>query len=231
MSPPALRALVVDDTPSMRALIESVLRRAGHEVASAEDGARALELFRSERYDIVLMDLQMPDLDGAEVARAMRRHEKDAGLPRVPLLVLTADASPDAVAACLAAGFDAHVRKPFERAELLAAVAAAARSPAASHAPDSVRADAEFADMIPGFLADRRAETPELALAARTGDFERVATAAHRLIGSGGSYGFARLSALARELEKAALERDAARVEARLEAVAAYLRDVTVVYD
>ncbi|MDX6769681.1 MAG: response regulator [Elusimicrobiota bacterium] len=221
----ALRVLVVDDTAHMRLLVQSVLERAGHAVDCADGGEEALRLFARRDYDAVVMDLQMPGLDGPETARRMREDERLRGRPRAPLLALTADAAPDALTACREAGFDAHLPKPFERPQLLDAVA---RLRGGCVAPAADALDPELADLAPQFLRQLAADLAGLATAARGGDLGAVAAGAHRVVGAGGSFGFHSLSALARELEAAARRDDAAAAGdalARLTARAAELAE------
>ncbi len=115
------RLLVAEDVAANRQLALAILTKAGHGVDLAEDGATAVELARTGRYDLVLMDMQMPVMDGIEAARAIRALPGPVG--RVPILALTASALPEEVARCRAAGMDGHLAKPFTAALLLDAVA------------------------------------------------------------------------------------------------------------
>jgi signal transduction histidine kinase/ActR/RegA family two-component response regulator len=127
------RVLLVDDHPMNRELGHALLTLAGCEVSTAEDGAQALESARLGCFDLILMDVHMPGMDGLAAARAIR------ALPgpeaAVPIIALSADALPDQIARCRAAGMDDHVAKPIHREELVAAVARALTS--ASRAPPS----------------------------------------------------------------------------------------------
>jgi CheY-like chemotaxis protein/anti-sigma regulatory factor (Ser/Thr protein kinase) len=112
-----LRVLVAEDVTASRLLLRAVLERAGHEVTAAEDGTQALAAAQLGRFDIALLDLHMPGVDGLGVARALRALPDGAG--RLPLVALTADAEESVGEACRAAGFDAVIRKPFETRRLL----------------------------------------------------------------------------------------------------------------
>jgi two-component system, cell cycle response regulator len=120
-----LRVLVVDDSDTVRALVAMVLADAGHDVDEAADGLRALELARAAPPDVVLLDLQMPVLDGWGVLAALRA---DPELAEVPVVVLTQADDPGSVATALDRGADDHLRKPFDPVELLARVRAAGRT-------------------------------------------------------------------------------------------------------
>jgi two-component system, OmpR family, response regulator len=109
------RVLVVDDCPDMRATLRTVLQLWGHQTAEAADGYAALGLAATFRPDAVLLDVGLPGLDGYEVARRLRQLP---GLGNVLLVAITGHGRPEDVAACRAAGFDHHLLKPFDPAEL-----------------------------------------------------------------------------------------------------------------
>ncbi len=118
-----LRVLVADDHPTNRKVVELILAQAGIDLVQAENGAEALEAARAQPFDIILMDMQMPVMDGLTAVREIRLHELAMGRERQPIVMLTANALPDHVAAAQAAGADRHLAKPFDAGELLALVA------------------------------------------------------------------------------------------------------------
>ena len=115
----AVRVLLADDHPVNRKVVEMILAQAEVELTSVEDGAAALEAVRGGDYDLVLMDMQMPIMDGLTATREIRLHEATMGLPRTPVVMLTANALAEHIAAAEAAGADRHLAKPFDAAELL----------------------------------------------------------------------------------------------------------------
>ena len=125
----ALRILVGEDVAASRLLLTAVLERAGHEVTAVEDGARALAAMHGASFDLVLMDLHMPGLDGYGVAAAIRTLPGEAS--RMPLVALTADAPEEVERLCREAGFDAVLRKPFETRRLLGLIESLRRRPEA----------------------------------------------------------------------------------------------------
>ena len=226
------RILAVEDTPALRALLQLCLTRAGYTVDLAEEGRSAVEMFLAGAYDAVIMDIQMPVMDGLTAVARMREREKDRERAPVPILALTANTEPADLRKCIEAGFTGTVRKPFGRDELLAAVA---RELGAKPAPPAdgrilVTADPELADLIPPFLDNCRREAEAMKRALERGDYPAVAAASHKLTGAGASFGFQPLSDESRLIEAAAKAADGARARAHLEALSLYLRQVSVVY-
>ena len=110
--------LLVEDNVVNRMIGAEMLKSFGVDVLEAEDGAQALTLLQSQRVDLVLMDIQMPVLDGYAATRALREREARLQTPRVPIVALTANAFDEDAAQSLAAGMDAHLAKPYSRAQL-----------------------------------------------------------------------------------------------------------------
>jgi CheY-like chemotaxis protein/HPt (histidine-containing phosphotransfer) domain-containing protein len=226
------RILAVDDTPALRALLQLCLTRGGYQVDLAEEGMTAVEMFLAGTYAAVVMDIQMPVMDGLAAASRMREEEKSRGRAPVPILALTANSEPSDLRKCLEAGFTGTIRKPFGREELLAVVA---RELGAEPAPASdgrilVTADPEFADLIPTFLDNCRREASSMKQALERGDYPAIAASSHKLTGAGASFGFQPLSDESRRIEAAAKSADPAGVETHLEAVRLYLEKVSVIY-
>jgi two-component system response regulator MtrA len=128
------RVLVVEDDSSIREVIAYALRRDGLRVTDAADGRTALATWRSATFDLIVLDVMLPGLDGLEVCREIRRTSQ------VPILMLTARTDLTDVVAGLECGADDYLRKPFEPAELVARLRALARRAAArpQEAPLSV---------------------------------------------------------------------------------------------
>jgi len=114
------RVLLVEDNPVNRRLVQLMLERVGHTVDTAENGAMALDRFEPGRYDVILMDAQMPRMDGYEATRVIRSREKD--VPPVPILALTARAMKGDRERCLEAGMTDYLTKPVSSATLLGAI-------------------------------------------------------------------------------------------------------------
>ncbi|HYE48739.1 MAG TPA: two-component regulator propeller domain-containing protein [Azospirillaceae bacterium] len=212
-----LRILLAEDLAANRLLAAAILGKAGHVVDTAEDGMAAVEKARAGGYDLILMDVQMPVMDGLEATRAIRAMPGPAG--RVPILALTANALPEEAARCRAAGMDDHVPKPIERAVLLAALARWGAPPpdavpAAPAGPSTAVLDRTVWDALSqtvgpavqaqllGHMRDITRKGLEAILAAPD-DRAVVRRQAHALGSMAGSLGFAALAAASRAAERA----------------------------
>ncbi len=125
---PLIRVLLADDHPVNRKVVELILAQAPVELTSVEDGARALQACRDADYDLILMDMQMPVMDGLTATREIRLHEAAMGLRRTPIVMLTANALTEHVAMAEAAGVDRHLAKPVDAGELLELVVSLPRT-------------------------------------------------------------------------------------------------------
>ncbi|MEJ5369229.1 MAG: two-component regulator propeller domain-containing protein [Bryobacteraceae bacterium] len=123
--PGRLRILLAEDNQVNRRLVELLMSRQGHEVVSVENGRKAVELAGREHFDVILMDVQMPEMDGLEATRQIRALERAVGR-HSPILALTANAMRGDEEICLEAGMDGYIPKPFEAEKLLRAVDEAA---------------------------------------------------------------------------------------------------------
>ncbi len=126
---PPLMLLVVDDSEIVRRVLGGLLRKGGHTVLEAADGHEALELLARKRFDAVLMDMQMPEVDGCEATRRLRAGWGGVLQPGVPVLGVTALADHGSRAACLEAGMDRVIIKPVQHEQLLRALAAVLPAP------------------------------------------------------------------------------------------------------
>jgi two-component system sensor histidine kinase/response regulator len=117
-----LRILLADDSADNRLLIKAYLRRTPYHLEETDDGAKAIELVFGGGYDLILMDIQMPVMDGYTAVRKIREWEEHTHRARTPIIALTASALDDAVRMTRQSGFDLHVSKPVKRGTLLNAI-------------------------------------------------------------------------------------------------------------
>jgi PAS domain S-box-containing protein len=112
---PCLRILVAEDMPINQKVAQRMLENMGHQVTLAENGAEAVEFFASRQYDLILMDVQMPKMDGFAATKAIREKEIDK---HIPIIAMTAHAMKGDMEACLAAGMDSYISKPVDPKKL-----------------------------------------------------------------------------------------------------------------
>jgi signal transduction histidine kinase/HPt (histidine-containing phosphotransfer) domain-containing protein len=213
----SLRVLLVDDAEDNRLVIEVFLKHRGHALDMVSSGALAIERFRTERYDLILLDLHMPEMDGYAVAREIRLLEAQRGESPIPLLFLTADGLAETRIRTAAAGGTGFIAKPVDRDHLLDAIeraaAAAARGKQTPLTPpvlDSGSRDAEVERLLPRYLTARRADVHALRVAIADGALETMRRLGHNMKGNGGSYGLPAISEIGEALEMAAERGDLA---------------------
>jgi CheY-like chemotaxis protein len=120
-----VRILAAEDNATNQRVLRAVLDTFGVDLTIVENGREAVEAWTTGGYDVVLMDIQMPEMDGVEACRAIRTAERARNLPRTPILALSANAMTHQVSEYIAAGMDAHLAKPIEIPKLQAALEAA----------------------------------------------------------------------------------------------------------
>ncbi|WP_285907744.1 ATP-binding protein [Pseudodesulfovibrio pelocollis] len=138
--PPAA-ILMFEDSRYNAFVVRTYLKDTPWRLTVAEDAREGLDLFRGGGFDLVLMDVQMPDMDGFEATRAIRQWEDEHGLARTPVVALTAHTGGDDVDRCLVAGMDHHLAKPIKKSALIETLVRLARPSNAS--ADSVTADSD----------------------------------------------------------------------------------------
>ena len=245
---PPLHVLLVEDSVANQRVGAGMLEKMRHTVRIVANGGAAVEACAAERFDVILMDLQMPGMDGYEATRAIRRREHDEETPKTPIVALTARASRGNEDLCFAAGFDGYLAKPYRSRELVDAIAAVvstaeptAAPPAPSAAPppesrldwdsalETVDGDRELlGKMLEGFLGQQPALVAELREAFRATDLPVVKRVAHTIGGSLRSFDGARVVALANDLEDRCRAGSAAEAAAAWDALERELAEVVV---
>ncbi len=215
-----LRILLADDAVESSWLIGAYLRGIDLDLEAVADGAEALARVRDGRYDLVLMDMQMPVMDGEAATRAIRAWERERGAEPVPIIALTAHSLPAAVRRCTAAGCTTHLAKPVKKAALVEAILryAAPDDAAREVRPRTLPRIADtVAALLPAYVESRHDDLRAIAAALDRGDFDRIATAGHNMAGSGASYGLPEVSALGRSIYEAARRGDAGAIRRDVE--------------
>jgi CheY-like chemotaxis protein/HPt (histidine-containing phosphotransfer) domain-containing protein len=228
-----LRLLVVDDSEENRFLVAEYLKDLGCNLEFAENGQIAVEKFCSDAYDLVLMDLQMPVMDGYSAARRIRGWEEEQKRRTTPIIALTASALDAELQRALDAGCTACVRKPVRLITLVEAVAkyAAKISPGDLPPQEStvVMVDARLRAVVPGYLESRRRDVLSILDALERSDYETIRELGHKMNGTGSSFGFSRITQLGAAMETAAKEQNSAEIRSRIMDLSRYLDAVKIV--
>jgi signal transduction histidine kinase len=206
-----LRILLADDSEENRFLIRGYLKGSGSVIDEVENGALAVERFKQGSYDVVLMDAEMPVLDGYSATREIRR------LGATPIFLLTAHALREARDRGFAAGCTDHLTKPIKKATLLEAINKAV--------PDI---EPWLKPVVGGYLKKRRGDVTKLREALIQGDYATIRTLGHQMAGTGGGYGFDPITEIGSVLEDSALAIDAEKIRATIEDLDRYLNAVQV---
>ncbi len=213
-----LRILLAEDNAVNQQVALKLLEQLGYRADVAANGLEALDALERERYDVVLMDVQMPELDGLEASRRICARWPAEDRPRI--IAMTANAMPEDRAACFAAGMDDYLAKPIRPNELVKALRGVRphedTRTSSEEAPDDVLdhsalatlrelgGDAFLAEVIETFLNDAPVLLAALRTSSEHGDTEELRRTAHTLKSNGQTFGAGRFSELCRELEERA---------------------------
>ena len=202
------RVLLVEDNPANQRVASTMLRMLGCEVDLAEDGHEAIAKAKGAAYDVILMDCQMPNMDGFEATAAIRAWEQQNQVTRLtPIIAVTANALPTDRERCLAAGMSDYRSKPFSMTELknsLERCLPEERSttdvtrdadgpsigiPELDELREFGASDSDLTEIVAGYVESSRASAEEMTIALRAKDRESLGKAAHKLKGASGQVG------------------------------------------
>ncbi|MEO5968973.1 MAG: response regulator, partial [Bdellovibrionia bacterium] len=214
-----LRILVVDDSKDNQFLIKAYLGSNRYRLVFADNGKIAVDKFKEARFDIVLMDLQMPEMDGYTASSLIREWETAEFLPPTPLVAVSAHDHEYQSERFINAKFAAYLVKPISPYGLRKAILdhtqyiASPKTDNPMPKAQSTQAiidklESELAELVPEYLKNRKAEIGELRQLIEKADFKKMETIGHRLKGNAKSYGFEDLGKLGGQLESASREKD-----------------------
>jgi PAS domain S-box-containing protein len=229
----AISILVAEDSSDNRLLLQAYMKDSPHLLTFAEDGKIAVAHFAAASFDLVLMDIQMPVMDGLTATRAIRAIERTRGVPATPIIALTANAGPQDVERSRDAGCNDHLSKPISKHVLLSLIEEyrtrlkRSGAAAADHLqPIMIETPAGLEEIVPGYLAARREELLAMTALLAASDFKSLAVLGHNLKGSGTSYGFPDLTRIGMALEQSANQTDSGALGAQLIDLSDYLSRV-----
>jgi CheY-like chemotaxis protein/HPt (histidine-containing phosphotransfer) domain-containing protein len=245
---PPQRVLLVDDDEYNRLLLMRYLPSPPFTVEPASNGADALEAVARHWPDIVLIDMEMPVMDGLQAVARIRQRERDEGRRPGPIVMMSSNDDPASIRRGLQAGSNRYLTKPFTREALLALLYELAGSDAtisepapletdaarpmpqpAPAAPDAaVRVDPELRPEVPAFLDSRRRMVRTMAEALAAGDREQLRTVAHRAAGGLALFGFQWAAWQSRAISAGAAHRDAQALREEVERLRRHLDEVRV---
>ncbi len=230
---PALRILLVEDSVDNCTITLAYLADTPYQVEIAANGAIACEMFATTPYDLVLMDRQMPIMDGLTATRTIRCWEEANHRPHTPIIALTASALKGDREKCLAAGCTAFLTKPIKQDVLLRAIAdralptpQASREERLQNQEVVLPPNPHIAARIPVFLQNRRRDILSMVEALTRGDLDTVRRLGHNMRGTGTSYGFQAITDIGAAIEQEAERLDAVTARHWIDELARYLDKV-----
>lgn len=220
----ALNILLVDDNDENRLVIKSFLKSFPWKIDEAKNGREAIQSFQQRKYDVVLMDMQMPVMDGYSATREIRKIESSSDDNHTPIFALTAYALKEEIDKSLDAGCDGHLSKPIAKAKLVRVIQEIT-------ADIHVTVDKELEELIPEYLNKRKSELLELKKHFEQHNYSSIQAIGHKLRGSAGSYGFSELSEVGKEFEEKARIMDSTSVKNALMRYEHYLNKVRIRFE
>ncbi len=224
--------LIVDDSDESRRLVEGhISRMKCYRTIPAANGIQAIKAVKSQQIAVVLMDMEMPVMDGYTASRTIRT----LGLsPEVPIIAMTAHEGENEIQKCLKAGCSGYLHKPVEKACLTAILDKYLPPPeatATSRREEYVPVSPDLRELIPGYLENRRRDSATITGLLAEGNIEEIRRLGHSMAGSGGGYGFQKISSLGKAIEKASLAGDIQGIERANTRLNEYLQNVIPVFE
>ena len=220
---PTCHILIAEDSEYNVVLIKAYLKNSRFELQVAENGKVAVEKVMSGWPDLVLMDLQMPVMDGLEATRAIRHWEEKTHAPPMPILALTAHAADEGVGRSLEAGCTEHLTKPIKKSTLLEAIARNISGKIRITPPEGIE------ELVPSYLASVRGDMKKILAGVDASDCTVAGRLGHQLKGTGQGYGFPEITRTGAAVELAARTANEGEIRKQILALARYLDRVEVV--
>jgi CheY-like chemotaxis protein len=201
------RIMVVDDAPENRVLFNAFLRNVFVEVTFGENGSQAVELFRRNEFDMVFLDLEMPEMDGLTAIREMRAWEKAHGREPTPVVSISAHSGEERREEATQAGFTSHLNKPLRKKDFLRMLETTGPLETRD-TPVPRNISSEFFNLRPAYLNQQRQQARMVQQWLGERRYDEIRRAAQKMKGSAGAYGLTEISRIGEELEYAASRSD-----------------------
>jgi two-component system cell cycle sensor histidine kinase/response regulator CckA len=233
----SVKILYADDDESVRGLVREILEPHGCEVEVCENGLLAVDKFQADHFDLVLLDLHMPVMDGLAAACAIRKWEDEQGRAPVPIIALTSADSQKDFDATLNAGCSAHLTKPIRNESLLRMVDRYSLPDKQEKADDHMRIDKfevtidkDLQIEVPHYLHKRREDIAAIQDALGKHDYDAIRVRGNNMKDEGGSYGFEAIMQIGSNIESAAKGRSHIIIRRSVAELQHYLEKVDVRY-
>lgn len=248
---PPVHILVAEDIASNQKVMKLYLKRTPVTLDIAENGRTAVEKFTSNTYDLVLMDIEMPEMDGISATQAIRKWEQEKGSKKTPVIALTSHAFREHREKCFSAGCDGYLTKPIQKGELIEKIyqfkdigSSSPFDSCQSHVDDDqnsttskntdkkfiVKVNADLEELMPDFLKEIEEGLKAMNGFCEDNDWESLARLSHGYKGASATYGLADLSNIFRRIEKSSKNADKEMIRKGLREVANYIRAMEIEY-
>ncbi len=217
--------LIAEDSEDNRFLLEEYLKTAPYELTFVENGKLAVEISGARTFHLILMDMQMPVMDGLTATDAIRRRERELEQKPIPIVALTANARIDDIEACKRAGCTSHLAKPISKQKLIGFLEEQL-SKISVHAVSSgivIQVPLGLEDAALRYIRSRQYEIPGMCHLLASQEFDQLRILAHNLKGTGLPYGFPELTEFGDRIESLAKEQDEAALSEQLTQLSVYI--------
>jgi PAS domain S-box-containing protein len=227
--------LLVEDSKDNIELIKLYLKESRINLDIAENGEIAFEKYKKQKYNLIIMDMQMPIMDGYSATKAIRSYEKDNKKPRTPIIALTAYAFEEDKKNIIKAGCDAHLSKPIYKSTLLNEIIKHIPSTDTKQKKENitktkVTISQELKELIPEYLLNRSKDIQTIQECLLKQDFLTIERLSHSMKGSGAGYGFNKISAIGLDIESAAKHKNEKCIVHSLTKLDYFLKNITIKY-
>lgn len=218
-----IRVLLVEDNDLNQKIVSQMLVNYGFEITVANDGLECLRLLQENHFDVILMDMQMPVMDGYEATRMIRQYEE---LQHIPVIAMTAHAMAGDREKCLVSGCTSYIAKPFKAEELAREIRKHFQGVSTNNPDPDLKSFIN--ELLPEFMAQLEEMVDNLGLAFAQRDIEAIKSISHDIKGTAGMYGFRQISDGAAAIEAAAREGSFSRIKTCLDQLNHYYKQASV---